>query len=265
MLRASGTLCLIGLLTMGAVPSAAQSEDPLMEARVLYNQRDFDRAIAAAEAARELPGQADAADLVAARAFLERYRESAEAEDLTSARERLRRIGAERLGPRERSEYTVGIGATLYFEGSAGAAADVFASILEDGTLGSDAREGVLDWWASSIDRDARPRLEAERRGIYQTLRDRMRVEVGANPASTVAAYWLAAAAAGQGDWDAAWGSAQAAWVRAPFMADHGVLLRADVDRLVREAIAPERARARAEPPDALLAAWETFKEKWTR
>jgi hypothetical protein len=250
---------------MGAAPSAAQPQDPLIEARVLYNQRDFDRAIAAAEAARELPGQADAADLVAARSLLERYRGSADAEDLTRARERLRRIGAERLGPRERTEYTIGIGATLYFEGSAGAAADVFASVLADGTLGSDTREGVLDWWASSIDRDARPRLEAERREIYKTLRDRMRVEIGANPASTVAAYWLAAAAAGQGDWEAAWGSAQAAWVRAPFMTDHGVLLRADVDRLVRQAIAPERAKTRAEPPSVLLADWESFKEKWTR
>ena len=86
-----------------------------------------------------------------------------------------------------------------------GAAADVFASVLAgDGSLPADARERVVDWWASALDRDARPRSDLERQGVYQKIRDRMSDELAGHPASASAAYWLAAAARGQGDLQAA-------------------------------------------------------------
>ncbi|MEK7752368.1 MAG: hypothetical protein AAB654_10665 [Acidobacteriota bacterium] len=47
-----------------------------------------------------MPALADSADLIAARAYLERFRESAAPDDLTAARNRLRRINPGRLGVR---------------------------------------------------------------------------------------------------------------------------------------------------------------------
>src|SRR6266850_3084363 len=47
------------------------ADDPLARARLLYNQRQFQAAVTAAEEARSSPARADAADLVAARAYLE--------------------------------------------------------------------------------------------------------------------------------------------------------------------------------------------------
>ena len=79
------------------------------------------------------------------------------------------------------------------------------------------------------------------------------------------AAYWLAAAARAQGDVQAAWDAALAAWVRAPLTLDRGVNLRADIDRLVLRAIVPDRAKVTAQPPETLRQQWEVFKERWTR
>jgi hypothetical protein len=64
-----------------------------------------------------------------------------------------------------------------------------------------------------------------------------------------------------QGAWDAA----LAAWVRAPLTTDQGAALRADVDRLVLRAIIPDRSKFTAQPPQALTAEWERFKERWKR
>ena len=72
------------------------------------------------------------------------------------------------------------------------------------------------------------------------------------------AAYWLAAAARGQGDLQAAWDAAQAGWVRAPLATDRGVTLRGDLDRLMQRGIAPARAKALAQPPDAVRLDWES-------
>src|SRR5690349_17716941 len=93
---------------------AADERDPLSQARLLYNQRQFEAALNAAERARQTPGLADGADLIAARAYLERYRQSGAPEDLVNGRDRLRRLNPERFGPRERTEYIVGIGETLF-------------------------------------------------------------------------------------------------------------------------------------------------------
>jgi hypothetical protein len=254
------------ILSAAGMVSAADERDPLARARALYNARDFEGAIAAANEGRRLPTRANSADLIAARALLERYRESASVDDLGQARERLRGIDPEQFGPVERLEYIVGLGQTLFYDSAAGAAADVFESVLgASASMAFDARERVLDWWASAIDREARPQPDIERQALYQKVLDRMRMELARNPASSVAAYWLSAAARGQGDLRGAWDAAQAGWVRAPLTADHGATLRADLDRLVQRGIVPDRARLLAQSPDTLLKEWERFKEQWER
>jgi hypothetical protein len=263
-MRSAGQLA-VWLLLLSA-PVLGQQPDPLARARTLYNQNDYDGAIAAADEGRLLPGRADDADLIAARAYLERHRQTAADEDLAAARARLRRINPHGFDLRERAEYVVGLGSALYFEDLPGAAALVFASLI-DGREGLDdaARDRLLDWWASALDRDARPRPDVERHAVYAQVRDRMRTELAANPASPVAAYWLAAAAAGEGDWQGAWDEAQAGWVRAALTPDRGAVLLADLDRLVQRAIAPERARTMAQPPEQLLEEWAAFKARWAR
>jgi tetratricopeptide (TPR) repeat protein len=258
-----GTVLVVVLSTSAL---AQTIKDPIGRARALYNEGRFDQAIAASDTAHAVPAFANSADLIAARAYLERFRATGVADDLTSARERLRRLDAQRLGPRERIEFLVGIGQALFFDEAFGAAADVFSSVLaRDGSLPPAQRERVLDWWASALDRDARPRSDLERQGIYQKIRDRMSDELAGHPESASAAYWLAAAARGQGDLQAAWDAAEAGWVRAALSADHGVALRADLDRLVLRGIVPDRARALAQPPEALRQDWERFKERWSK
>lgn len=250
----------------GMAASASAADDPLAKARQLYNQRDYVAAVNAAEQARLIPTRADAADLIAARAYLERYRDSGAADDLTNARERLRRLNPERFIARERTEYIVGLGEALYFDGAFGAAATVFESVLQSpDLLVGGQREHVLDWWATSLDRDARPRPEMDRPPIYQRMRERLEAELALHPGSSAAAYWLAAAARSQGDLQAAWDLAQAGWVRAPLAPDRGAALRADLDRLVLRVLVPERAKVSAQPADQLRAQWERFKTQWMK
>jgi hypothetical protein len=251
-----------------ALPGAARAADdrsPLARARQLYNMRDFDAAIVAADEARKAPERADSADLIAARALLERFRASAVADDLEQARQRLRHLAPERLADRERLEYVIGLGEALYLDQSPGAAAAVFDSVLASDASLLDGRDLVLDWWASAVEEDARPRTEFERQALYQTVRARMREELARRPGSATAAYWAIAAARGQGDLQGAWDAAQAGWVRAPLAPDHGAALRGDIDRLVQRAIIPERARAIGQPAESIREAWEAFKERWNR
>jgi hypothetical protein len=251
-----------------ALPGAARAADdrsPLARARQLYNMRDFDAAIVAADEARKAPERADSADLIAARALLERFRASAVADDLEQARQRLRHLAPERLADRERLEYVIGLGEALYLDQSPGAAAAVFDSVLASDESLLDGRDLVLDWWASAVEEDARPRTEFERQALYQTVRARMREELARRPASATAAYWAIAAARGQGDLQGAWDAAQAGWVRAPLAPDHGAALRGDIDRLVQRAIIPERARAIGQPAESIREVWEAFKERWNR
>lgn len=264
-LRRSAGIVVTVMLTASAA-LAADPRDPIFRARVLYNQRQFDEAIAAADEARRVPEVADSCDLIAARAYLERYRESLSPEDLTRARDRLRGIDAARLGSSERVELVIGLGEALFFDESAGAAADVFETVLaRRDQLPPDARERILDWWATALDREARPRPDIERQTIYLKILGRMREELGADPANAVASYWLSAAARGQGDLQAAWDAAEAGWVRAPLSTNRGAALRTDLDRLVLDAIVPERSKLLAQPPDILRAEWEAFKGKWER
>jgi hypothetical protein len=257
-------LALAGALTGQA--RAADDRDPLTRARALYNQQKFDEALAAAEQARATPARAESADLIAARSYLERFRASEVATDLAKARERLRRIDPRRFGAQEQVEFMVGLGETLFFEESFGAAAEVFDWVLaQEGRLSRDERERVIDWWASALDREAQPRTEFERQAVYQQLRARMQKELGGTLTSATAVYWLAVAARGQGDLQGSWEAAEAGWVRAPMASDRGATLRADIDRFVLTALVPERARALGQPPDTLRAEWQRFKERWTK
>ncbi len=69
-----------------------------------------------------------------------------------------------------------------------------------------------------------------------------------------------------------AWDAAIAGWVRSPLAGDQGVALRADLDRLMLQAIIPERAREtgasdrdRERAATSLREAWETLKRDWTQ
>ena len=253
-------------LLLATIAPLLAADDPLARARLLYNQGQFEAAISAAELARQTPARADAADLVAARAYLERFRASAEPGNLVNARDRLRRMDPQRLTPGERAEYVVGLGEALFFEGAFGAAADVLDTIVRThDLLTGEARERVLDWWASALDREAKPRPEMDRQAVYQRIRARMDEELATHPGSGAAAYWLAAAARAQGDLQAAWDAALAGWVRAPLTLDKGAALRADLDRLVLRAIVPERAKATAQTVESLRQQWEQFKARWNR
>src|SRR3954465_3026723 len=76
---------LLAPLFLAVAVRASAADDPLAKARQLYNQRDFLGAVSVADQARMVPGRSDDADLVAARAYLERYRDSGASDDLTNA------------------------------------------------------------------------------------------------------------------------------------------------------------------------------------
>ena len=82
-------------------------------------------------------------------------------------------------------------GQQLYLEGATGAAASLFDTLFDRSRpLTASARERVLDWWASALDREARPRPDIERQTLYQRIRDRMRERAGRNPGVPAASYW---------------------------------------------------------------------------
>jgi hypothetical protein len=259
------TATLIALLS--AVP--APDRDTLARARTAYNGGQYDAAIAAAIEARKSPALASAASLVLARAYLERYRTSANSSDLASAREALGAIRAGDLDARSRLELVIGLGQSLYLDDEFGPAAELFGSALETrAVLEPSARERLLDWWATAMDRLAQVRDSSDRDPIYRRMASRMEGALGDDPMSPAASYWLVAGARGAGDLDRAWDAAIAAWVRAPCAPDGGDALRSDLDRLVVQALIPERARARAGTGDAAPEAarlrdeWEGIKRK---
>jgi tetratricopeptide (TPR) repeat protein len=265
--RRMNQLCLAAslvFLTLPVRPAIAQTADLLTEARLLYNRGQFDSALAAAERARAAPALADRADLIAARAYLERFRASATSDDLDHARERLRRIDPRHLDLRERTEFIVGLGEALYFDASYGAAADIFESVLDsDSDLPPDARQHVLDWWATAVDRGVWPQTGSARDAAYDTIRRRMRDELVSRPGSATAVYWMAAAARAEGDVQGAWDAVESGWVRASLATGETMALRSDLDRLMILGIVPERAKALAESPDDLRSEWERFKARW--
>jgi tetratricopeptide (TPR) repeat protein len=260
-------LAIVGLL----LPAPAQAADALGDARRLYNAGEFDAAQAAARRALGVRETADPARVVLGRILLEQYRRSGAQSDLAEARHALRSVDPQALDTRERLELTLGLAEALYLEDRFGAAAELFESLIDASTgLGPRAHERVLDWWATALDRQAQLRPEGDRTRAYERVGERMSRELSANPGSGVAAYWLAAAARGLGDVERAWQAALAGWMRAPQTADRGAALRADLDRLVVQAIIPERiARLGLKDSTAalvgMLGEWEAFKATWSR
>ena len=255
---------------------AAQAAQATSAARAHYNAGRVAEALAALKPVLARPGEPAGAALVAARALLERYRMTADSADLSEARGHLRAIDAAQLAAAERRELVVGLAEALYFEDAFAAAAEMFDSALgaagAAGSLEGDARDRALDWWATSLDRHAQLMPQAERRLIYRRIADRMERESRDFPNSSPAAYWLAASSRGAGELDRAWAAAVAAWVRASMMRDRGAELRADIDRLMLQALIPERARAlrsgQKETDQAiasLTAEWDRIKKDWTR
>lgn len=257
------------LLLAWSGPATAAEPAALARARALYNAGTFDAAIESAAAARREPMFADAAALVYARAHLERFRLSANPADLTTARETLATIRPDALSSRDQIDLLIGLGQTLYLGDAFGAAAGLFATALGRGTmLPLPDRRKLLDWWATAVDREAQTRPADRRAALFTDLGKRMGDELLIEPGSPVANYWVVAAARGAGDLDRAWDAAVAAWVRAPLAPESADKLRADVDRLVTEALIAERARTRPareqqETADLLRAEWDLLKQNW--
>ena len=263
--RFAALLLLIGL---SAAPLSAQRPE-LAKARSLYNERQFDAAIEAADAAQEFPAVADAATVVLARAHLERYRERANPDDLSAARVALGTVRKSNLDARDGVDFLMALGEALFFEDDYGAAATLFESGI-DGALahGPETGEAMLDWWGSAMERHA-DALDRERRiAAFDRMRDRMSRELSRRPESAAAAYWVVVATRGSGDAAAAWDAAIAGWVRARLTGARSATLRADLDKLVLEGIIPDRVNAmaadkRAQAESDLRGEWALVKERW--
>ena len=263
--------CAVVLALLLFSPAGLTAQDPLGDARRLYNAGAFDEAETAARAALESPLTANSARVVLGRIQLEQHRKAPTGRALADARQAFREVDPRQLDPRERIELTLGFAETLFLEDRFAAAAEMFTPILASSReLGDTAHERVLDWWATALDRHAQARPMAERPEIYKRISERMHEELARDPGSVPAGYWVVAAARASGDLDTAWNSAAAAWIRAILGRDRGVILRGDLDRLVTQAIIPERA-ARLSPRDSsvavtgLLSEWEAFKAGWSR
>jgi hypothetical protein len=261
---------LLAALAAGARSAeAARKADPLLAARQFYNAGQFDRAIDAATEAASNPSFASSAHLVLGRSRLERYRKSAASVDLDGARTDLRAVDPRVIDARERLELQVGLALLLYFEERFGASAELLGPLLDASiVLAPDAHERALEWWATSLDRQAQAMEPADRAAVYARLIDRMEAEQKRDVMSPAACYWIAAAARGSGDLDRAWATAEACWVRASLAPGHGEALRADLDKLVMQAIIPEKgakvsARERRQAVGSLTAEWEAFKKNW--
>lgn len=259
----------------GAAPAGAAlaaAAESLARARTHYNAARYSEAIAAAQDAKT--HHHDAASLIIGRAGLELYRATADPADLARARDALRGVDPSSLDARDRVDLVIGLGEALFFDEHYRAAADLFESTLDQSAIvGPVARDQVLDWWATAIDRHVRALPPDDRAEAFDRLIARMEVELRRDATSAAAAYWLAAASFARGHVDRAWNAAIAGYVRALLAADRGASLRPDLDRLVREAIIPERIRRLpiAGTPEAeqaragLLNEWELIKERWHR
>jgi hypothetical protein len=255
---------------LSAFGSAASAEEPpsLAKARTLYNAANYEGAIDAASVARTDAAWTDAAALVIARSYLERYRLQADAEDLGAARDALNAVRSTSLTPRDYVDYIVGLGLSLYLGESYGAAAELFDTALSRASLLPQHDQLLLlDWWATALDREGQIRSSDSRPAVFARIAARMEEEIRREPGNAVANYWIAVAARGRGDIDGAWNYAVAAWVRSRLSTDVEKL-RVDLDRLMTQALIPERARTivAREPQEGLAALrteWEILKQQW--
>jgi len=262
------SLLIAATLVWSAADAGATRAD-LSRARSAYNQRQFDGAILAAEAARRTPATADAAAIVLARARLERYRERADPDDLSAARTVLGTVRPENLDARDRVDFLMALGEALFLQDDYGAAAWLFESGLQaaGGTDPAQA-EAMLDWWGSAMERYADTLGRPQRTEWFARLGDRMAVELSRNPSSGAAGYWVVVAARGTGDSEAAWDAAIAGWVRARLAGARSAALRGDLDTLVLQGIIPDRVRLiptdrREQATSDLRAEWELVKQRW--
>jgi tetratricopeptide (TPR) repeat protein len=262
-------MALLALAVFGVATAVAA--DPLAEARRLYNLGQYENAARYAQEAMKMSATMDSARIVLGRIHLERFRRTADSADLTQARESLKAVNAELLDQRERAELSIGLGECLFLDDMFGTASESFERALDSSeSLGPAAHERVLDWWATALDRLALSRPRDGREAIYARIVVRMEKELALDPASAPAAYWLAAALRGSGNLERAWHAAMAGWVAAMMGKDHGAALRADLDRLMVQAIIPERA-AKLQPRDpkrastSMLSEWEAFRTSWSR
>lgn len=260
-----GALALILVATAAAGP-----RDVLSRAKQLYNGSQYGDAIAAAREAAKTPALASAAQLVAARALLERFRVSNDEGDTQQAREALKQVRAADLTDDDRVELTIALGESLYFDGQAGAAAEQFElALARVDRKTALRRERLLDWWATALDRQSQSAADAVARGLQARIIRRMEDELRADMGATVASYWLAAAARSSGDIERAWDAAIAGWVRVSQLGQRGASARGEIDALVTRAIIPDRARAIAPAsPDAAAAGmrsqWDALKRAWS-
>jgi hypothetical protein len=271
-------------VALAVLVSMAQApiKDPMARARASYNAAQFDQAIEAATEALQLPRYVNTANIVIARARMERFRVAfAKGEqapsDLTTARDLLKQVDVSKLTPRDHIEYLTGVGESLYLEDLASgqplysAAAEVFDRALSR-TSSEDAetREMLFEWWAGSLDRQAQLASDTERRQLYARVLTRAEKELADRDLSPSATYWVAASSRGTDDVERAWGAAVAGWIRAREMGPAGLRLRDDLDRLVTQGILPERARLMS-PADArsmenvLKARWDEFRTLWEK
>jgi hypothetical protein len=261
----------LALSVVAAVAAPLAAADQISEARRLYNAGQYDAAEKTVRDALSAPATADAARLVLGRIQLERFRQSADPADLDAARDSLRSLDPRSLEASDRVELTIGLGEALYFDDLFGSAAELFESVLDWSVhLGATPHARVLDWWATALDRQAQLRPADERPAIYKKVLERMRAELNDDPALAPASYWLVAAARGSGDLERAWQSAIAGWLRAPLGDDRGAALRADLDRLVTQAIIPERAsrlgmRDSKEAQAGMQREWGAIKDRWSK
>jgi hypothetical protein len=185
-----------------------------------------------------------------------------------AARDALNTVRASTLAGRDQVDFLVGLGQSLYLTDFFGAAADLFDTALErSAPLADRDRMLLLDWWATAVDREAQSAPPERRTRLAAQITTRMEDELRRDPGSAPANYWLAVAARAAGDLDAAWDAAVAAWVRAT-LGSGTEQLRADIDRLVMQAVIPERARAhrardQVDPTDAMRTQWESVKQQW--
>ena len=257
------------VLASAAALAAAPPPDQLTIARRLYNQGQFDQALEAARQAAANPATVSSARLIMGRARLERYRLVPASEELDAARAELRAVDPRAVDGRERLELQIGFAQLLYFEERFGAAAELLDPVLDaSATLAPDAHERALDWWATALDRHAQSIAAMERGIIYFRITEKMEQELRRDASSVPASYWLAASARAAGDVERAWAAAAAGWIRATFGRDRGEALRTDLDRLVMEAIIPDRvarlpARDRRQAQAAMTLEWDSFKKMW--
>jgi hypothetical protein len=256
----------LALLTL----SAAGPRDVLSRAKQFYNSAEYDAAIEAASAAAKSPDLCDAAQLVLARAYLERFRQQEDDDDKAAAREALKQVRASALADDDRVELTIALGESLYFDGQAGAAAEQFElALARVDRKPSPRRERLLDWWATALDRQAQSSAESVARPLQARIVRRMEEELRGDMGATVASYWLAAAARSSGDIERAWDAAVAGWVRVSQLGPRGAAARGELDALVTQAIIPDRARviSPSSPDEAaavMRAQWEALKKAWS-